>query len=103
MSGTTLRVKPAIPFDSFTLTLGATQLLSSERYCKFESWRMDSREYRWSRNNKPELGRWADPVDVELHVPLIDICGRSQAVADAIVAATHFLRLLPHDLAAGHG
>ena len=79
-----LSVKPALPFDSFTLTLGATQLQSSSASVIVHSG--GTTDYQWSATDP----NWAngDPVDVKLDIPLIDICGRSQAVADAIVAAT---------------
>ena len=77
-------VKPAIPFD-FTLTLGATELLSGDATAVVDS--DGNTRYRWAGTTNPN---WAalQMVAVELEVPLIDICGRSQAVADAIVAAT---------------
>ena len=46
-------VDPALPFDSFTLTLGSTELSSSS------ATRVDSsagRQYLWSAT-KPELGQ----------------------------------------------
>ena len=79
-----LTVKPALPFDSFTLTLGATELLSSS--ASVFVYNDGTTDYQWSATDP----NWAngDPVDVKLDIPLIDICDRSQAVADAIVAAT---------------
>ena len=43
--------------------------------------------YTWSGRTNPNWASGAT-VDVKLDIPLIDICGRSSAVADAIVAAT---------------
>ena len=43
--------------------------------------------YTWSGRTNPSWASGAT-VDVKLDIPLIDICDRSQAVADAIVAAT---------------
>ena len=76
-------VDPALPFDSFTLTLGSTELSSSS------ATRVDSsagRQYLWSATNP----NWASGamVDVKLDIGLIDICGRSPAVAHAIREAT---------------
>ena len=77
-----LTVGPALPFD-FTLTLGSASLPSSSATFQSNS---RGRQYEWSGTNP----NWASgsAVDVKLDIPLIDICGRSQAVADAIVAAT---------------
>ena len=79
-----LRVQPALPYDSFTLTLGATELLSSSASVAAQP--DGSTEYSWSGTNP----NWASgaTVDVKLDIPLIDICDRSSVVADAIVAAT---------------
>ena len=79
-----LEIQPAIPFD-FTLTLGATQLKSSS--ASSQSGFNGGTLYRWAGTTDPN---WANGamVNVVLDVPLIDICDRSQAVADAIVAAT---------------
>ena len=77
-------IQPAIPFD-FTLTLGATQLKSSS--ASSQSGFNGGTLYRWAGTTDPNWASGAT-VDVVLDVPLIDICGRSQAVADAIVAAT---------------
>ena len=79
-------VKPAIPFD-FTLTLGATELLSGDATAVVES--DGNTRYRWAGTTNPN---WADlqMVAVELEVPLIDICGRTQAVADAIGGGNSF-------------
>ena len=76
-------VDPALPFDSFTLTLGSTELSSSS------ATRVDSsagRQYLWSATNP----NWASgtKADVKLDIGLIDICGRSPAVAHAIREAT---------------
>ena len=95
-----LEIQPAIPFD-FTLTLGATQLKSSS--ASSQSGFNGGTVYRWAGTTDPN---WANGamVNVVLDVPLIDICGRSQAVADAIVAATpsiDFCHMVsPFDLAA---
>ncbi len=95
-----LEVQPAIPFD-FTLTLGATQLKSSS--ASSQSGFNGGTLYRWAGTTDPNWASGAT-VDLVLDVPLIDICGRSQAVADAIVAATpspDFCHMVsPFDLAA---
>ena len=77
-------ITPALPFDSFTLTLGATELLGAS--ADFFVNNSGSGIYGWQEPNP----NWASgaTVDVKLDIGLIDICGRSQAVADAIVAAT---------------
>ena len=78
-----LEVQPAIP-SYFTLTLGATPLQSSS--ASSQSGFNGGTLYRWAGTTDPN---WASGamVDIELGI-LIDICDRSQAVADAIVAAT---------------
>ena len=78
-----LEVQPAIP-SYFTLTLGATPLQSSS--ASSHSGFNGGTLYRWAGTTNPN---WASGamVDIELGI-LIDICDRSQAVADAIVAAT---------------
>ena len=100
LTGFHLEIQPAIPFD-FTLTLGATQLKSSS--ASSQSGFNGGTLYRWAGTTDPN---WANGamVNVVLDVPLIDICDRSQAVADAIVAATpsiDFCHMVsPFDLAA---
>ena len=79
-----LAVTSALPFDSFTLTLGSTELLSSNATVTVHT--NGETDYTWSGTNP----NWAsgETVDVKLEVPLINICGRSSAVAHAIKAAT---------------
>ena len=87
--GTNLRfvldVTPALPYDSFTLTLDGTVLLSGDATVTVND--SGSATYYWSGRPNPN---WASgsTVDVKLDIGLIDICDRSQVVADAIVAAT---------------
>ena len=78
------QVDPALPFDSFTLTLGSTELLSSDASVSVGSDGVG--QYTWSGTNP----NWTDgqEVDVKLDIGLIDICDRSSAVAHAIKAAT---------------
>ena len=79
-----LHVAPALPFDSFTLTLGSTDLLSSSASVTVDT--DGNGLYTWSGTDP----NWTDGqmVDVKLEVPLINICGRSPALAYAIKAAT---------------
>ena len=77
-----LLVKPALPYD-FTLTLGSTELQSgSATFSNSNS----GGQYTWSATNPS----WTDGqmVGVKLDIGLIDMCGRSSAVAHAIVEAT---------------
>ena len=76
-------VDRALPFDSFTLTLGSTELSSSS------ATHVDSiagSQYVWSATDPS----WASgaKVAVKLDIGLIDTCDRSSAVAHAIKAAT---------------
>ena len=86
LTGFQLEVQPAIPFD-FTLSLdGATPLKSSG--ASSQSGFNGGTLYRWAGTTDPNWANLAT-VDVELDVfELIDICDRTAAVADAIVAAT---------------
>ena len=79
-----LRVAPALPYNAFTLTLGSTELLSSNATVSIGG--DGSGQYTWSGTDPS----WASgvTVDVKLDIGLIDICGRPSAVADAIVKAT---------------
>ena len=79
-----LTVDPALPHDAFALTLGATELLSSDASVSVGSDGVG--QYTWSGTNP----NWSDAqkVDVKLDIGLIDICDRSSAVAGAIKAAT---------------
>ena len=96
--GFILVVQPGLPSD-FTLTLDATELLSSDTNASDQG---GSVQYHWSGTTDPN---WAGGamVDIELGI-LIDICDRSAAVADAIVAATasfdYCHMLSPVDMAA---
>ena len=78
--GFVLNISPAFPFDSFTLTLGATELQSGNAAVAGTS-------YKWSGTTNPNWASGAT-VAVKLEVPLIDICDRSPAVAHAIREAT---------------
>ena len=79
-----LHVNPALPYDSFTLTLGSTELSSSSASVTVNN--SGQGLYTWSGTDPS----WTDAqtVDVKLDIGLIDICDRSQAVAYAIVKAT---------------
>ena len=79
-----LDVAPALPYESFTLTLGSTELLSSSATVEVNN--DGSGTYHWSGTNP----NWTQgqTVDVKLDIGLIDICDRSSAVAYAIVKAT---------------
>ena len=76
-------VNPALPFDSFTLILGSTELSSSGATRVVFSF---GTQYLWSGTNP----NWAnnDKVAVKLDIGLINICARSPAVAHAIKEAT---------------
>ena len=81
------QITPALPFanDTLTFTLGATELTGF--VADFFVNNSGAGVYGWQAPNP----NWASgaTVDVKLEVVgLVDICGRSQAVADAIVAAT---------------
>ena len=80
-----LTVTSALPFDSFTLTLGSTVLSSSSAIVTTVV-NGTQTDYEWSGTNP----NWAnnDKVAVKLDIGLIDICDRSSAVAAAIKAAT---------------
>ena len=82
--GFVLQVHPALPFD-FTLRVGSTNLESSSATATVYNDGVGF--YKWDGTTNPN---WTDRqvVDVELDVPLIDICGHSPAVAAAIVEAT---------------
>ena len=79
-----LKVSPALPFDSFTLILSSTELLSSSANVTVDG--DGNGQYSWSGTNP----NWTDgqKVDVKLDIGLIDICARSSAVAHAIREAT---------------
>ena len=79
-----LTVTSALPFDSFTLTLGSTELLSSNATVTVHN--NGDTDYIWSGTNPS----WSnnDKVAVKLDIGLIDICDRSPAVAHAIREAT---------------
>ena len=79
-----LEVSPALPFDSFTLILGSTELLSSSASVSVGG--DGDGQYTWSGTNP----NWTDgqKVDVKLDIGLINICDRSSVVAHAIKAAT---------------
>ena len=80
----TLGVAPALPYESFTLTLGSTELLSSSATVEVN---IDgSGIYHWSGTN-PNWNQ-GQMVDVKLDIELINICDRSPAVAHAIREAT---------------
>ena len=89
-----LTVTSALPFDSFTLTLGSTELLSSNATVTVHN--NGDTDYIWSGTNPS----WASgaTVAVKLEVPLIDICDRSPAVGPRHQGGHALLRLLPHDL-----
>ena len=97
-TGFGLKVSPGLPSD-FTLTLGTTELLSGDAIASTQN---GSVFYNWTGTTNPN---WASGamVDIELGI-LIDICDRSAAVADAIVAATasfdYCHMLSPVDMAA---
>ena len=77
------QVDPALPFDSFTLTVGSTELQSSNAtQLDF----VDGRQYLWSAT----VPSWSnnDKVAVKLDIGLINVCKRSPAVAYAIKEAT---------------
>ena len=76
-------VDPALPFDSFTLTVGSTELQSSSASTADST---AGRQYLWSGTDP----NWTSgtKVDVKLDVGLINICDRSPAVAHAIREAT---------------
>ena len=77
------QVDPALPFDSFTVTIGSTELQSSNATTADST---SGRQYIWSATDP----NWASgaTVDVKLDIGLIDICDRSPAVAHAIREAT---------------
>ena len=79
-----LTVTSALPFDSFTLTLGSTELLSGSATVTVHN--NGETDYIWSGTNPS----WASgaTVDVKLDIGLINICDRSPAVAHAIKEAT---------------
>ena len=79
-----LTVTSALPFDSFTLTLGSTELLSSNATVTVHN--NGDTDYIWSGTNPS----WSnnDKVAVKLDIGLIDICDRSPAVAHVIREAT---------------
>ena len=79
-----LTVTSALPFDSFTLTLGSTELLSSNATVTVHN--NGETDYNWSGTNPSWPNN--DTVDVKLDIGLIDICDRSPAVAHAIREAT---------------
>ena len=76
-------VDPALPFDSFTLTVDSTELQSSNATTVDGS---NGRQYLWSATDP----NWTSgtKVAVKLDVGLINICKRSPAVAYAIKEAT---------------
>ena len=80
-----LTVTSPLPFDSFTLTLGSTELLSSSAIVTTAA-NGTQTDYEWSGTNPS----WSnnDKVAVKLDIGLIDICGRSPAVAHVIREAT---------------
>ena len=84
LTGFQLEVQPAIPFD-FDLALGGTQLKSGS--ATTPSVIGGGTLYRWAGTTDPS---WAnnDKVAVKLDIGLIDICGRSPAVAHVIREAT---------------
>ena len=76
-------VDPALPFDSFTLTVGSTELQSSNATTVDAT---NGRQYLWSATDPGWTS--GQKVAVKLDVGLINICKRSPAVAHAIKEAT---------------
>ena len=76
-------VSPNLPFDSFTLTLGSTELLSSSAGFQVVA---GLGSYTWVGTDPSWTS--GQVVDVKLDIGLINICDRSPAVAYAIKAAT---------------